>query len=48
MWKSPGNENAYIVFGKPNLDGMQQGANEIGNFNNPVNPEGLTETKPTV
>lgn len=27
VWKSPGNESAYIIFGKPNLDGLQAGQN---------------------
>ena len=40
VWKSPGNESAYIVFGKPNLDGMGAGQGEMNQFSNPVNPEG--------
>ncbi len=44
MWKSPGNENAFIVFGKPNLDGMQQqGENAFKDLNTPINPEGLVQ-----
>lgn len=48
MWKSPGAESAYVIFGKPNLDGMGAGQNEVNQFTNPVNPEGLapkTEAK---
>ena len=45
VWKSPGNESAYIIFGKPNLDGMQGGQNEMSQFTNPINPEGQ-ENKP--
>ena len=45
VWKSPGNESSYIVFGKPNLDGMQGGQSEMSQFSNPINPEGQ-ETKP--
>lgn len=41
MWKSPGAESAYVIFGKPNLDGMGAGQNEVNQFTNPVNPEGL-------
>jgi len=40
VWKTPGNENSYIIFGKPNMDGLQNGQNEINQFKNPVNPEG--------
>lgn len=45
MWKSPGAESAYVIFGKPNLDGMGAGQNEVNQFSNPVNPEGVTATK---
>ena len=48
MWKSPGAESAYVIFGKPNLDGMGAGQNEVNQFTNPLNPEGLapkTEVK---
>lgn len=45
MWKSPGAESAYVIFGKPNLDGMGAGQNEVNQFTNPVNPEGLTAAK---
>ena len=38
VWKSPGSENAYIVFGKPNMDGLQTGKTEIDQFKTPVNP----------
>lgn len=41
MWKSPGGENGYVIFGKPNLDGMGAGQNEVGQFSNPINPEGI-------
>ncbi len=27
VWKTPGNENSYIIFGKPNMDGLQTGQN---------------------
>lgn len=47
VWKSPGNESAYIVFGKPNLDGLQAGQSEMDQFSNPVNPEGLQEQPKT-
>ena len=42
VWKTPGNENSYIIFGKPNMDGMQgqQGGVEVDKFKNPVVPEG--------
>ena len=40
VWKSPGAESAYIIFGKPNLDGMQGGQSEMNQFSNPINPEG--------
>ena len=45
VWKTPGNENSYIIFGKPNMDGLQgqQGASEIGQYNQPVVPEGAEE-----
>lgn len=42
VWKSPGAESAYVIFGKPNLDGMGAGQNEVNQFTSPVNPEGLT------
>jgi nascent polypeptide-associated complex subunit alpha len=47
VWKTPGNENSYIIFGKPNMDGMggQQGASEINQFNSPIVPEGAEEPK---
>ena len=45
VWKSPGAESAYVIFGKPNLDGMGAGQNEVNQFSNPVNPEGVTATK---
>lgn len=45
VWKSPGAESAYVIFGKPNLDGMGAGQNEMGQFQNPINPEGVTATK---
>jgi len=42
VWKSPGSENAYIIFGKPNMDGMggSAGQSEVNQFKSPVNPEG--------
>jgi nascent polypeptide-associated complex subunit alpha len=40
VWKTPGNESSYIIFGKPNMDGLQTGQNEIDQFKNPVVPEG--------
>lgn len=43
VWKTPGNESSYIVFGKPNLDGLQAGQSEMDQFSNPINPEGLKE-----
>ena len=45
VWKTPGNENSYIIFGKPNMDGLQTGQNEINQFKNPVVPEGAEEQK---
>lgn len=27
VWKTPGAESAYVIFGKPNLDGMGAGQN---------------------
>jgi nascent polypeptide-associated complex subunit alpha len=45
IWKTPGNENSYIIFGKPNMDGLQTGQNEINQFKNPVVPEGAEEAK---
>ena len=45
VWKSPGNENAYIVFGKPNMDGMG-GGGMADDFKPPVNLEGAE--KPNV
>lgn len=45
VWKTPGNENSYIIFGKPNMDGLQTGQNEINQFKNPVTPEGAEEAK---
>ena len=45
VWKTPGNENSYIIFGKPNMDGLQTGQNEINQFKNPVTPEGTEEAK---
>lgn len=45
VWKTPGNENSYIIFGKPNMDGLQTGQNEINQFKNPVVPEGAEEPK---
>ena len=45
VWKAPGNENSYIIFGKPNMDGLQTGQNEINQFKNPVVPEGAEEPK---
>lgn len=38
VWKTPGNENSYIIFGKPNMDGLQTGQNEINQFKNSVTP----------
>ena len=47
VWKTPGNENSYIIFGKPNMDGLQTGQEEAGKFTEkPVVPEGAEETKP--
>lgn len=43
VWKTPGSENSYIIFGKPNMDGLQTGQNEINQFKNPVTPEGASE-----
>ena len=45
VWKSPGSENAYIIFGKPNMDGLggSAGQSEVNQFRNPVNPEGTQE-----
>ena len=40
VWKTPGNENSYIVFGKPNMDGLQTGQQQINSFKPPVIPEG--------
>ena len=50
VWKTPGNENSYIIFGKPNMDGVGQpgagiGENEVDKFKNPVVPEGGEEAK---
>lgn len=45
VWKTPGSENSYIIFGKPNMDGLQTGQNEINQFKNPVVPEGAEEAK---
>ena len=50
VWKTPGNENSYIIFGKPNMDGMGQQGSGIGDveaekFKNPVIPEGAEEGK---
>ena len=45
VWTSPGNESAYIIFGKPNLDGLQAGQNEMDQYKNPINPEGAQEAK---
>lgn len=45
VWKTPGNENSYIIFGKPNMDGLQTGQNEINQFKNPVDPEHAEEPK---
>ncbi len=45
VWKSPGSENAYIIFGKPNMDGLggSAGQSEVNQFRAPVNPEGTQE-----
>lgn len=45
VWKSPGSENAYIIFGKPNMDGLggSAGQSEVNQFRPPVNPEGAQE-----
>ena len=49
VWKTPGNENSYIVFGKPNMDGLQTGQDEAGKFTEkPVVPESQEEEKPSV
>lgn len=45
VWKTPGAESAYVIFGKPNLDGMGAGQNEMSQFSNPINPEGVTAVK---
>ena len=45
VWKSPGSENAYIVFGKPNMDGLGTGQQEMNQFQNPVNVEGVEQPK---
>lgn len=45
VWKTPGNENSYIIFGKPNMDGLQTGQNEINQFKTPVVPETSEEPK---
>jgi nascent polypeptide-associated complex subunit alpha len=34
-----------VIFGKPNIDGMGAGQNEMSQFSNPINPEGLAATK---
>lgn len=41
VWKSPGAESGYVIFGKPNLDGMGAGQNEVGQYSNPISPEGI-------
>lgn len=45
VWKSPGSENAYIIFGKPNMDGLggSAGQSEVNQFQSPVNPEGAQQ-----
>ena len=45
VWKSPGSENAYIIFGKPNMDGLggSAGQSEVNQFQGPINPEGAQE-----
>ena len=40
VWKSPDSQNAYIVFGKPNMDGMGGGQQMAQDFKPPVNLEG--------
>lgn len=50
VWKTPGNENSYIIFGKPNMDGMGgpaggMGGEEAKKFDKPVVPEGAEEGK---
>jgi nascent polypeptide-associated complex subunit alpha len=41
VWKSPGSESAYVIFGKPNMDGLGgTGQSEINQFKDPVNVEG--------
>lgn len=48
VWKSPGSENAYIIFGKPNMDGLggSAGQSEVNQFKPPVTPEGVAEQTP--
>ena len=45
VWKSPGSENAYIIFGEPNMDGLggSAGQSEVNQFQSPVNPEGVQQ-----
>lgn len=45
VWKSPGNESAYIIFGKPNLDGLQTGQSEMDQYTNPINPDVAQQPK---
>jgi len=47
VWKSPGSENAYIIFGKPNMDGLggSAGQSEVNQFQSPVNPEGVQQVQ---
>ena len=48
VWKSPGSENSYVIFGKPNMDGLggAAGQAEVDQFKIPVNPEGTQEQTP--
>lgn len=41
----PASKVPMLSSGKPNLDGMGAGQNEVNQFTNPVNPEGFAAGK---
>jgi len=44
VWKTPGSEHSYIIFGKPNMDGLQTGKEEAEKFK-PAVPDAAEEAK---
>ncbi len=46
VWKFPGSENSYVVFGKPNLDSLKTGESEMSQLEETINVDAPKEDKP--